>query len=147
MNPFSHDFKMTQNSIGFCSIPQCIETHEFQINSHLVLQFPLAPWKARVQCNIKNYFCQTCLMWFSRRILFIIREKFWLDNSDLKFCCLPWRLVWNGLTLMWFNARAIKSVLLFLTTHPSKTNSRFGIFSDTTGPFSLFRTVVETFLM
>lgn len=44
-------------------------------------------------------------------------------------------------------ARAINNVLLSLTTHPSNVSSRLGTLSDATGPFSLFKTVVDKFLM
>lgn len=82
------------------------------------------------------------------RILFIESKKLRLDNAeDSKYCRLPLCSNVIGLTLMCWSARAMNNVRLFLTTHPSKVNSRFGTLSDASGPFSLFKTVVEKFLI
>lgn len=86
-------------------------------------------------------------MGFAWRILFIESIKLRLENSESRKCRLPLCSNEKGLTLMCWRVRAMNKVRLFLTTHPSKVNSRFGTLRDASGPFSLFNTVVEKFLI
>lgn len=123
------------------------QLHNFSINTHLIEQFPPAPCNARFQRKIYHYLRQTCIIWFARRILLIVREKLRLNSVESKMLRMPLCSNEMWLTLMCCKASAMNSVRLFLTTHPSKVSSRLGTLKDATGPRSRFTKIAEKCLI